>query len=190
CALIDSVGVATSSAIIAFVDGEAELLAGTGVFAESARTTDRLSQHLAARLRERSASGGWIEARTAQPAGSLGIPIADQEVVAAAFVPLVAQGELVGVLAIADARAQQLGDASRCLSAGMDFGPLVAALLRQVMEGERLSAARRMAMQAMIEAGDFRPVFQPIVSLHDRQPVGFEALTRFDDGRAPDRVFS
>ena len=188
CSYIDLVSVATSSALVAFTDADAELLAGTGVFA--AGVTGRLSQHLARRLRARSQDGGWIETRRSQPAGALGVPLADPDVEAAAFTPLVAQGELVGVLAIADARAQQLGDASRCLSAGMDFGPLVAVLVRQVLERDRLDDAGRIAMQSRIHNGAFRPVFQPVVRLSDGDTVGFEALTRFDDGARPDEVFA
>lgn len=36
----------------------------------------------------------------------------------------------------------------------------------------------------------FSTVFQPIVRVRDHAIVGFEALTRFDNGRSPDQVFS
>jgi EAL domain-containing protein (putative c-di-GMP-specific phosphodiesterase class I) len=42
----------------------------------------------------------------------------------------------------------------------------------------------------MIEDGAFRPVFQPIVDLQRGGVVGYEALTRFDDGQSPDTVFA
>src|SRR5664280_3804859 len=36
----------------------------------------------------------------------------------------------------------------------------------------------------------FRPVFQPVVDLTSHQVRGYEALTRFEDGLAPDQHFS
>ena len=33
----------------------------------------------------------------------------------------------------------------------------------------------------------FAPVFQPLIDLRDDSLVGFEALTRFSDGTAPER---
>lgn len=41
----------------------------------------------------------------------------------------------------------------------------------------------------VIDAGAFAPVFQPIIDLREDRTVGFEALTRFDDGTPPDRRF-
>lgn len=45
------------------------------------------------------------------------------------------------------------------------------------------------AVGRLIDAGAFHPVFQPIVDLVDGQCVGYEALTRFDDGTNPERWF-
>lgn len=48
---------------------------------------------------------------------------------------------------------------------------------------------RRARMASVIDAEAFDPVFQPIRRLADDRVVGFEALTRFDDGLAPAVVF-
>lgn len=48
---------------------------------------------------------------------------------------------------------------------------------------------RRAGVEAVIANLAFRSVFQPIVDLRDEQPIGFEALTRFDDGVRPDVRF-
>jgi EAL domain-containing protein (putative c-di-GMP-specific phosphodiesterase class I) len=45
-------------------------------------------------------------------------------------------------------------------------------------------------MQTVIRQTAFRPVFQPIVDLRSSTTIGFEALTRFADQRAPDLVFA
>lgn len=52
------------------------------------------------------------------------------------------------------------------------------------------SSFDRLDVDAVIDAGSFRPVFQPIVDLSDGRRVGYEALTRFDDGNSPDRWFA
>jgi EAL domain-containing protein (putative c-di-GMP-specific phosphodiesterase class I) len=41
-----------------------------------------------------------------------------------------------------------------------------------------------------IEQGSFSPHFQEVVELESRSVVGYEALTRFDDGVAPERRFA
>ena len=53
----------------------------------------------------------------------------------------------------------------------------------------RREAAHR-RIEAAIAQSAFRPVFQPIVELSSRRTVGFEALTRFDDGSRPDETFA
>lgn len=42
----------------------------------------------------------------------------------------------------------------------------------------------------MLAAGTFRAVFQPIVDMSTSAAIGYEALTRFDDGMPPDRRFA
>lgn len=70
---------------------------------------------------------------------------------------------------------------------------------RKVAEAEALAplvAAReqraraRLALEATIGARAFQSVFQPVCDLRSGQIVGYEALTRFDDGCRPDLVFS
>ena len=48
----------------------------------------------------------------------------------------------------------------------------------------------RADIQRLIRDRAFVPVFQPIVRLRDSRPVGFEALTRFNDRIPPDRRFA
>jgi EAL domain-containing protein (putative c-di-GMP-specific phosphodiesterase class I) len=48
----------------------------------------------------------------------------------------------------------------------------------------------RTELARLIACQRFGTVFQPIVRVDDHQIEGFEALTRFDNGRAPDRMFA
>lgn len=54
---------------------------------------------------------------------------------------------------------------------------------RRVDEGRRL-------IGNLIATTAFAPVFQPVLPLAGGRPLGFEALTRFTGGRAPDKTFA
>lgn len=47
----------------------------------------------------------------------------------------------------------------------------------------------RPIVEDVIATGAFEPVYQPVANLRTREVVGFEALTRFDDGTPPDFRF-
>jgi EAL domain-containing protein (putative c-di-GMP-specific phosphodiesterase class I)/CheY-like chemotaxis protein len=191
CACLDELDPEASSAIVAFSGEEAEVLAATGAFACGRQAgSARLAQAVTARLHRQATTGGWVEQRAAQPAGAVGVPLAEQGAEAAAFVPLVVDDAPFGVVAMTDARAQRDGDASQCLSAGTDLAPLVSALLRTVLGRGGRDAGRQAALRRRIDDGAFYPVFQPVVELASARIVGFEALTRFADGTSPEPVFT
>ena len=65
-----------------------------------------------------------------------------------------------------------------------------AAVMAPARETERRREAAHRQIEAVIAQRAFRPVFQPIIELATRRTVGFEALTRFDDGSRPDETFA
>jgi PAS domain S-box-containing protein len=65
-----------------------------------------------------------------------------------------------------------------------------AAVMAPARETERRREAAHRRIEAVIAHRAFRPVFQPIIELSTRRTVGFEALTRFDDGSRPDETFA
>jgi len=71
---------------------------------------------------------------------------------------------------------------------------MVAALISEMVAHEATESAERDALAARIQAvlatGGPRMVFQPIVDLHNGQPVGYEALARFDTPDPPDVWFA
>ncbi|HEX7471595.1 MAG TPA: EAL domain-containing protein [Candidatus Limnocylindrales bacterium] len=66
----------------------------------------------------------------------------------------------------------------------------LATLLAPAREAQRRRNAAHRRIEAAIAKASFKPVFQPIVDLATRRTIGFEALTRFDDGRRPDQMFA
>ena len=65
-----------------------------------------------------------------------------------------------------------------------------AAIMAPAREAGRRRDTAHRRIEALIANRAFRPVFQPIIELSTGRTVGFEALTRFDDGSRPDETFA
>jgi EAL domain-containing protein (putative c-di-GMP-specific phosphodiesterase class I) len=75
------------------------------------------------------------------------------------------------------------------LSTLTEFGVVSAALMGPMLTDHWHRAETRSQLESIIADRAFKPVFQPVVQLQTREVVGFEALTRFDDGTRPDLRF-
>ena len=111
----------------------------------------------------------------------------------AAGAPIYAGDELVGILTIGisdDAgKAPGLRRAS-LLAAAIDFASVLSTTAGSTFADRRDVAATRARLRQVLAAREFHPVFQPIVELETGAIVGYEALTRFDDGVRPDLRFA
>ncbi len=118
------------------------------------------------------------------------LALRDQGFTAAAYAPVRWGGELIGLLAAATRSSEaasrlptRLGVLAELASfAGMVLGPQAEA------NGQREEL--RQELTDIIEHERFHTVFEPVVDLASGAPVGYEALTRFDDHTAPDRRFA
>jgi EAL domain-containing protein (putative c-di-GMP-specific phosphodiesterase class I) len=72
------------------------------------------------------------------------------------------------------------------LATAIDVAPAVADAVGPSLSGP---GSTRPVIERVIAAGAYQPVFQPVVDLETRKVVGFEALTRFDDGTPPEMRF-
>jgi EAL domain-containing protein (putative c-di-GMP-specific phosphodiesterase class I)/DNA-binding response OmpR family regulator len=70
------------------------------------------------------------------------------------------------------------------------FGAVASALLAPGILERQRHGATRAEIEAVLIDRTFRPVFQPVVELSTSSVIGYEALTRFDDGTRPDRRFA
>jgi len=141
-------------------------------------------------LREHADFGLWIESwadRT--PRDDFDRAIAASGLRAEALAPLVWNDRTIGLLsmgAISPAHARNLGDRLATLT---EFTVMSAAVLGPMLsrrwERERLQHD----VDATISGQAFYPVFQPVVDLAAGKSVGYEALTRFEDGTRPDLAF-
>ncbi len=184
------------------VDGAYVMLIQPGVqtipigVAEEFRSIAGSQSHLwnetSAAITERTDRGSWwMDLRNLDAAFSNG-PM--EQARAAGFVglfrvPIRSAGEMVGYLAIGtkDSDFSQWADTRLVLLD--EVGAFASTLFGAQAETFSRGEATRRYVQSIIDTVAYHPVFQPIVDLATGETVGYEALTRFDDGTRPDLRF-
>jgi PAS domain S-box-containing protein len=171
------------------LDGRAQSI-GFVVAGQSDPPLQRFASQRTRQVRERAAEGPWIEPWASQPSRSYDELLKGLNVHSVACAP-VRYGQLViGLLSVyAEVSVQEVA-VTEVLSALAEFADLAGALIgRDVVE--RTEAGRgRDHISGIIAHRAFGPVFQPIVELASNEIVGYEALTRFDDGSSPEAIFA
>ena len=112
------------------------------------------------------------------------------EVSAVAGAPVRQPGLLLGVLLLATRSADLAARLEHELPIITEAGASASLLLGPRLAERRHAGVRHAALAHILAVRAFHPVFQPIVDLRSREIVGYEALTRFDSGTPPDRVFA
>lgn len=139
----------------------------------------------------RALTGPWIENWRVRPEdGSYGIQMAESGLRAIAYAPIHGPTSLVGLMMMGTtsaAAAETIGDQFPSL---LSFAAIAGALLGAGLERNNQQAAARAGIEAIIASSAFQTVFQPVVELSSRRIVGYEALTRFDDGVSPSERFA
>lgn len=154
---------------------------------------ESFSRELAGYLLGRARDGPWVEAVTpvgpAEPTEAL--RNANLDLVATA--PIFSGDDLVGLLSIGgevDEGRSARDRSARLLSAAIDYASVLSAVAGASIAGRLEESAQQARLQAVLEAREFHPVYQAIVAVETRAIVGYEALTRFDDGTRPDIRFA
>jgi EAL domain-containing protein (putative c-di-GMP-specific phosphodiesterase class I)/FixJ family two-component response regulator len=130
------------------------------------------------RLLTRAGEGYWVQ------------PLARRPGYAVAYFPFEVAGGDPGLLVVADRADGPM--AQRILNRLADLAEVAEVMGGFLAPIADLGAAEvilRRQVQQIIEDQAFTSHFQPIVRLDDRTVVGYEALTRFADGVAPDVHF-
>ena len=151
-----------------------------------------LPPHRARYLRWRAGEGAWVHDLGREPAVDSRFETARRRagITASVSVPLVHHGRVIGLAGCLTTRSDGQDHLARHIGSLIEVathaGPLLAPGLaaRENLEGARA------AIHAIVRGRRFHPVFQAIVRLADRSIIGYEALTRFDDGVAPDVRFA
>jgi EAL domain-containing protein (putative c-di-GMP-specific phosphodiesterase class I)/DNA-binding response OmpR family regulator len=107
--------------------------------------------------------------------------------------PIYADHSIVGMLLIGqptDVAGTFHDRPAKLMAAAIDYASILTAVAGSVLADRRITGAERERLVKDLEGRAFHPVFQPIVDLEDRHVVGYEALTRFNDGTPPDVRFA
>lgn len=141
-------------------------------------------------LRRRSKSGPWVEGWTPSAGDPFNDVIDALGVSVVGYAPIRSGDDLLGILAVGAAGPTGGTAVTERLPAIVEFAGLAGVLLGSSVAARLEYRRVRSEIRSVVEGGRFHPVFQPIVELASRTTVGYEALTRFRDGVAPDVRFA
>jgi EAL domain-containing protein (putative c-di-GMP-specific phosphodiesterase class I) len=141
-------------------------------------------------LRKRSLRGPWAERWKRSHEDPLDHLIQDLEIGVVGYAPIRSGDDQLGILAVGAAGPSGRLAVTERLPALVEFAGLAGVLLGSSVAARLEYRGARADIRSVVQAGAFHPVFQPIVDLATRTTVGYEALTRFRDGIAPDVRFA
>jgi EAL domain-containing protein (putative c-di-GMP-specific phosphodiesterase class I)/DNA-binding NarL/FixJ family response regulator len=144
-----------------------------------------LEQGVADALRARAGEGAWVERLSGGSQNET--PANSREV---ACVPLPGRDRPLGLVFFGAASGGRGGGLARRMPIFLEAADVAAVLLGPGLEAERGHLEACASLESVIAGQAFTPHFQPLVSLVDGGVVGYEALTRFADGTAPDVRFA
>jgi len=151
-----------------------------------------VDDHIARYVRERASAGAWLHVFANEPPPGPGAAsiVRDAGLTGGVYAPVVADGRPIAVIGGLTTSADPATTLGRRLGALLEVAAHVTPLLiPQLVACENLDGERA-GIRAIVRGRRFHPVFQPIVRLADRSIIGYEALTRFEDGVAPDVRFA
>jgi PAS domain S-box-containing protein len=149
----------------------------------------RLTAERSGYLRARAKAGPWVQEWIYDPTHPYGDIMRNLDVRGFAYAPIQSEGALIGLLVVGSSKPDAVARLSEQLGALVDFADLAGALLGRQLADREDTRRRHAEIEGVIEEHAFAPVFQPIVDLRNGVTVGYEALTRFADGVAPERRF-
>lgn len=177
--------------VFARTDDRLEILAMTGPPGFPLRSGAFLPEARALHLLGRSGDGPWAERWVNAPAyGEYGNAFSATGIIGQAYAPFYSGNTIIGIVAIGTRSEAHVRHLLSDLPAVAEFAATASLLLGPLLAKRQVDEAGRGVITTIIETGAFRPVLQPIVELATGRTVGFEALTRFADGRRPDHVFA
>ncbi|MEO8230458.1 MAG: EAL domain-containing protein [Chloroflexota bacterium] len=152
---------------------------------------DRLNPSRAEYLLGRAANGAWAEDwKPPRDPSDHTMRLTELGTKGCAYAPIMNQGEIVGLIVTSTTDASQAAHMIADLPAVREFAALAETILAPALVSRRNDAAVRERISTTIAAEAFRPVYQPLVDLDSGTTMGYEALTRFDDGSPPDQMFA
>jgi PAS domain S-box-containing protein len=140
-------------------------------------------------LRDRARNGPWVEHWRPEADHPYAARFEELGIMAHAYSPVVVGGAPIGLLILGSDMIDALDRLAERLPALMEFAAITGTLLGGAVADRLVTAAMGARVHEIITRSAFHPVFQPIVELATEKVRGYEALTRFHDGTAPDVRF-
>jgi EAL domain-containing protein (putative c-di-GMP-specific phosphodiesterase class I) len=140
-----------------------------------------LPAHRNALLRSLAENGPWVSGWTVRSDdGGYTGRIAALGIQAVAYVPLVVEDRVIGVVAagLSD-RGDDRSAMAEYIPTLVGFADVVAVTLGPLLAAKVERSTARELIDGILARGAFTPVFQPVLGLGDGRIVGYEALTRF-----------
>ncbi len=142
------------------------------------------------RLMEHAEFGLWLESWSGRtPQDDFEQAVIESGLRAEALAPLIWNDVPIGLLSMGAMTVDHERRLADRLATLTEFSVMSAAVLGPMLSERWQRDSVRSDVREVISARAFTPVFQPIVELTTRRFVGYEALTRFNDGRRPDLAF-
>jgi EAL domain-containing protein (putative c-di-GMP-specific phosphodiesterase class I)/DNA-binding response OmpR family regulator len=163
---------------------------GTGEALAAAAPTPQRMRYLIDRAR----NGPWVEEVGAPEPGEPATAFWTAGLALAAASPILSEDHLVGILVMGHRAptAGPIGPRVRDLALAnvIDYAAVLGATIGPSLAAQGETDAHRGRLGIALQRRAFSVVFQPIVELESRATVGYEMLTRFEDGTPPDRRFT
>jgi PAS domain S-box-containing protein len=170
-------------------EGPSDLVA-IGSAGSPIRVGEYLPRERAAVLRARAEAGPWAEHMLSQHrTDDIGKRLAQAGFLAIAVAPIESAGSPAGLLFVGTKSPEYARHLVNRLPAVVEFATTAQALLGPGLQARRDEVELRFGLEEVVATEAFHPVYQPVVDLDTGEFIGYEALTRFDDGTAPDKVF-
>jgi EAL domain-containing protein (putative c-di-GMP-specific phosphodiesterase class I) len=177
--------------VLEVTDDGLSVLATAGDHGSPVHVAEAMPAPRAEYLLDRSSEGAWAELWADRPGPGLGDDaMTATGVEGQAFAPILADDEIVGLISIATRDPVEAEHLMADLPSVSEAGAVAGAVLAPMIVARKELRTVSVRIAETIAAGAFRMVFQPIIDLDTGLTVGFEALTRFDSGDAPDGVFA
>jgi EAL domain-containing protein (putative c-di-GMP-specific phosphodiesterase class I) len=169
--------------------GEAVVLGVAGLASGEVPAGTRLSSDRSEILMRYSAGGPWTEAFTPEGATHLAA-FYRAGLRTMANAPLIWDDRVIGVIGLGGTSSASGSVSAERLTTVREFGVVAGALLGPHLADRARRSELHASMSRIIDDLAFHPVFQPIVDLDTGLTIGYEALTRFNDGVRPDTQFA